>query len=215
MTGEYIEDIYIHPTAYIENNVILGKGVKIWHFCHIRENAVIGDRVSLGKDVYIDKGVTVGKYSRVQNGVSVYAGVSIGEWCFIGPHVVFTNDIYPRAGLRKWKIIETKLETGISIGAGAIIRCGVTIGSFAMVGAGALVTHSIAPFHLYLGIPAKYERIICACGLTRFRKVSNPKELLRDCCEERLDPELYKVSANYIENNFDLLHNYINLSKRV
>lgn len=209
------QNYYIHHSAYVDDNVTLGKGIKIWHFCHIREKAVIGDYVSLGKNVYIDEGVTIGNYTRIQNGVSIYRGVKISEGCFIGPHVVFTNDMYPRVGLKNWEIIETKLETGMSIGAGAIIVCGITIGSFAMVGAGAVVTKSIPPFHLYIGVPAKYEKIICACGFTKFQKINSTKELLRECCKERLYPHIYNLAATYIESNSDLIRYFKNCSKSI
>jgi len=196
---------FIHPTACVEDNVALGDGVKIWHFCHVRNGAFLGDQVSLGRDVYIDKGVVVGKQSRIQNGVSVYSGVVVGEWCFVGPHVIFTNDLYPRAGLKQWKVVETKLELGMSLGAGAIVRCGITIGAFAMIGAGAVVTKSIAPFHLYLGMPAKYEKMICACGRTTCSNISHPEELLRKCCADGLADELYAMAKEYIHINNDCI----------
>ena len=203
-------DSFIHPTACVEENVVLGNGVKIWHFCHVREGVSLGEHVSLGRDVYIDKGVNVGRQSRIQNGVSVYSGVVVGEWCFVGPHVIFTNDLYPRAGLKQWKVVETNLELGMSLGAGAIVRCGVTIGAFAMIGAGAVVTKSISPFHLYLGMPARYEKMICACGRTTCSNIIHPGELIRDCCEDGLSDELCAMARSYISTNEQTLMKSIN-----
>src|SRR4051812_34977149 len=157
----------IHPTAFIEDNVDIGRNAIIWHFCHVRKNAKIGEDVSLARDVYVDQGVELGKGSRVQNGVSIYAGVHVEPWCFIGPHVIFTNDFYPRVGKKSWNLENTFLRSGASLGAGAMIRCGVEIGSFALVGAAAVVTKDIPMFTLAYGHPAKVESRICGCGQTK------------------------------------------------
>lgn len=187
---------YIHPTAIIEDGSEIQDDVKIWHFCHIRNGAVIEKGVSLGRDVYVDAGVRVGNNSRIQNGVSLYQGVNISPWCFIGPHVIFTNDLYPRAGNKEWKITETYLDFGASVGAGAVIRCGVRLGSFSMLGAGAIVTKSIPAFHLAMGFPAKIGRKICFCGNKEVDKNLEPKNLFFDCCRENLVSELQEEIKN-------------------
>jgi UDP-2-acetamido-3-amino-2,3-dideoxy-glucuronate N-acetyltransferase len=184
-------ETFVHPSAVIEENVILGPGVRVWHHCHIRSGARLGRGVTLGKDVYIDANVVIGEFTRIQNGVSVYLGVTLAPWVFVGPHVNFTNDRFPRAGNRNWKLSETILEMGASIGAGATIVCGVTIGSFAMVGAGAIVTKSIAPYRLALGCPAYPVMSICCCGKTQ-RKIGDPEtRCLENCCRDNLHPLLY------------------------
>lgn len=187
---------YAHPSAYIEDNVELHEGAMVWHFCQVRKNAVLEKSVSIGKDVYIDAGVRVGHHSRIQNGVSVYQGLKISPWCFIGPHVIFTNDQSPRVGTKSWSIVETNLETGMSIGAGAIVRCGITIGAFAMIGAGAIVTKDVPPFHVAIGFPAQCHQMVCACGQTFLPIASKDSELIRECCKQNLVSELYdEVSA--------------------
>lgn len=182
---------YFHPSAIIEDGAIIKDGSKIWHFCHVRSGAILEENVVLGKDVYVDDGVQIGNNSRVQNGVSIYKGVHISPWCFIGPHVIFTNDLSPRAGNRNWKISHTHLKTGMSIGAGAIIRCGVTLGEFCMIGAGAMVTKDVPAFHLAVGLPAKIEKMVCACGATFLPLKTPSSELIRSCCEENLQPEAF------------------------
>ena len=185
---------FVHPTACIEADVLLGDDVKIWNFCHIRKGAKIGDFVSIGKDSYIDAGVEIGRGSRVQNQVNIYSGVKIHDWCFVGPAVVFTNDQFPRVGNKSWKIIETTVENGASIGAGAIIRCGITIGAFAMIGAGAIVTKNVPRFCLMLGFPAQEIKRICACGQTTLPLDTLPSKFLQDCCSENMSLETMKVA---------------------
>lgn len=181
---------YIHTSAFVEDGVELREGAKVWHFCHVRKGAVLEENVSIGKDVYVDANVRIGKNTRVQNGVSLYTGLKIAPWCFIGPHVIFTNDQTPRVGTKSWKVVETHLETGMSIGAGAIIRCGVKIGAFAMIGAGAIVTKDVPPFHLAMGFPAQCHQMVCACGQTFLPIATKDSELIRDCCHQNLMPEL-------------------------
>jgi acetyltransferase-like isoleucine patch superfamily enzyme len=193
---------YIHPTAVVEPDAVIGEGARIWHFGHVRNGARIGKNVITGKGVYVDQGVTIGDHSRIQNGVSLFNGVMIDAWCFIGPHAVFTNDMRPRAGARCWEIVPTRLELGMSIGAGAIIRCGLTLGAFSMTGAGAIVTRSIAPFHLALGTPARTVEMLCACGETKLPLKSPPGKLLRDCCEKKMQPEFYQCAEAYIKTYF-------------
>lgn len=187
---------YTHPTAIVEAGVTLKEDVKIWHFCHVRSGAILQSGVSLAKDVFVDCDVQLGQGTRVQNGVSIYKGVQIKDWCFIGPHVIFTNDMYPRAGNKNWNIVETILNTGCSIGAGAIIRCGIELGSFSMIAAGSVVTKSVPPFHLAMGLPAKLKKMICACGQTQLPLKTPRKKLLRACCEVNLNKNLLEVAKS-------------------
>lgn len=188
------QEAFVHPTAVIDEGAELGSDVKVWHFCHVRSGAVLGDGVSLGRDVYVDDGVRIGRGSRVQNGVSVFAGLQVAPHCFIGPHAIFTNDQSPRAGKKSWTIVETRMETGSAIGAGAIIRCGITLGSFAMVGAGAIVTKTVPPFHLALGVPAECRQMVCACGETFLPIATTLAEVVRDCCKDHLQAEVYEAA---------------------
>ena len=153
-----------HPTAVVESDDI-GDGTQIWHFAHIREGAVLGTDCNVGKGVYVDTDVRIGNNVKVQNFVSVYKGVVIADDVFVGPSVTFTNDLYPRAFI--WddgKIVSTHVKNGASIGANSTILCGITIGSYAMVGAGSTVTKDVLPFGLVYGNPARLRGVVCYCG---------------------------------------------------
>jgi len=147
--------LFKHPTAIVESENI-GEGTKIWHFVHVREGTKIGRDCIVGKSAYIDLDVEIGDRVKIQNFVSVYKGVKIEDDVFIGPAVTFTNDLYPRAD--EWgedKITRTVVKRGASIGANSTVICGVTIGEYAMVGAGSVVTKDIPPFTLVYGNPAR------------------------------------------------------------
>jgi acetyltransferase-like isoleucine patch superfamily enzyme len=158
------ESIYIHPTANVSDKARIGDGTKVWINVQIRENAVIGANCILSKDVYIDHSVTIGDRCKVQNSVSVYHGVSIGDDVFVGPNVAFTNDRVPRAFNTDWKITETRIANGVSLGANSTIVCGVTVGEFAMVAAGSVVTKDVPPYTLVMGNPARPAGLIDRMG---------------------------------------------------
>ncbi len=189
---------YIHPTAIIEKNVQIGDRASVWHHCHVRQDSVLGDDVSLGKGVFIDQGVTIGEGSRIQNGVNVYNGVNIKEWVFVGPNVTFTNDKYPRAGSKHWKLSETFLMPGCSIGAGSVLSSEITIGSFALIGAGSVLMTDVLPFHLVYGLPAKPVSKICACGNTRLEFSAPKTEYIQSCCLRNLREEVLKLAEQQI-----------------
>lgn len=188
----------IHSTAHVESGASIDPTARVWHFCHVREGAVLEPLVSIARDVYVDKNVRIGRGSRVQNGVSLYHGLEIGPWCFIGPHAIFTNDPYPRSGKREWELRKTQLRAGMSIGAGCVIRCGLTIGEFAMLGAGAIVTKDVLPFHLAVGFPAVETKAICACGNTQLPLSAPASELIRDCCRKLLEPEVLALAERSV-----------------
>jgi acetyltransferase-like isoleucine patch superfamily enzyme len=148
-------NVFIHPTANVAVKTHIGNGSKVWINVQIRENASIGDNCILSKDVYVDHGVSIGHRCKIQNGVSVYHGVSIGDDVFIGPNVTFTNDRVPRAFNPDWNVTPTKVKSGASIGANSTIVCGVTIGEYAMVAAGSVVTRDVPPYTLVMGNPAR------------------------------------------------------------
>lgn len=163
---------FIHSTADVSPAASVGEGTKIWQDCQVREGAVIGRDCVLGKGVYIDAGVRVGDNVKIQNGVSVYSGVTLEDGVFCGPGSVFTNDKEPRAvnpdgslkGSGDWAVGRTLVRYGASIGANATIVCGVTIGRWAMVGAGAVVTRDVPDHGLVLGNPARLRGFVCSCG---------------------------------------------------
>lgn len=151
---------YKHATALVDDRAKIGDKTSVWVNVQIRENVEIGSNCVISKDVYIDAGVKIGDHCKIQNGVSVYHGVTIGNKVFLGPNAAFTNDKVPRAFNADWKITETKIADGVSVGANATIVCGITLGEYCMVAAGAVVTKDVEPFTLVMGNPAKpYARI--------------------------------------------------------
>jgi UDP-2-acetamido-3-amino-2,3-dideoxy-glucuronate N-acetyltransferase len=164
--------IRIHPTADVSPDANIGEGTSIWHQVQIREDAQVGEECILSKGVYIDAGVVIGNRVKIQNYVSVYHGVTIEDGVFIGPHVCFTNDLLPRAvnpdGTLKaatdWSLSKTLICRGASIGANSTIRCGITIGEWALIGAGSVVTRSIPDYGLAWGNPSMLQGFVCPCG---------------------------------------------------
>lgn len=156
MEGKIQDQTYIHPTAIVDEGATLGRNTKIWHFCHIMGGAVIGDNCSLGQNVFVANSVTLGNNVKVQNNVSIYEGVTCEDDVFLGPSMVFTNVINPRSAVsRKHEYRPTYVKRGASLGANATVVCGNTIGSYAFVGAGSVVTTDIADYALVVGNPAK------------------------------------------------------------
>ena len=148
--------MFIHKTAVLDDNIILGNNISIWHFCHVMSGSSIGDNSVLGQNVMIGKSVIVGKGCKIQNNVSVYEGVELEDNVFCGPSCVFTNVINPRTFVnRKNEFRKTLVKKGASIGANATIICGVTIGSFSLIGAGAVITKDVKNFAIMAGNPAK------------------------------------------------------------
>ncbi len=156
----------IHPLAVIEQGASIAAGSRVWHHAHIRSGASIGRDCVVGENVFVDADVSIGDGSKIQNNVSVYAGVTIEDRVFVGPSVVFTNDLRPRAASVDWELVPTLVRTGSSIGANATVLCGVTIGEYAMVAAGSVVTRDVRPHELVMGNPARHAGWICRCGET-------------------------------------------------
>ncbi len=161
---EEFMDIYIHPTAEVSPQAKIGKGTKIWNQAQLRENCELGENCIISKNVYIDTGVRIGNRVKVQNNVNVYHGVTVEDDVFLGPSMTFTNDLYPRAFNDDWKITETLVRRGASIGAGAVIVCGHVIGEYAMVGSGSVVASDIPAHALVVGNPARQIGWVCRCG---------------------------------------------------
>ena len=151
-----MDDVFIHPTAIVDEGARIGRGSKIWHFCHLMPECRIGENCSLGQNVFVAKGVELGNNVKVQNNVSLYEGVICEDDVFLGPSMVFTNITNPRSAVvRKGQYAQTYVERGASIGANATIVCGHRIGAYAFIGAGSVVTKDIPPFALVVGNPAR------------------------------------------------------------
>ena len=175
---------YIHPTAIVETESI-GEGTRIWHFVHVREKARIGRNCNIGKSVYIDEEVTIGNNVKIQNFATIYKGVVIEDDVFVGPAVIFTNDLYPRAFI--WgeeKVERTVVRRGASIGANSTIVCGTEIGKYAMIGAGSVVTKSIPPHALVYGNPAKLRGFVCYCGRKLVEKLMEKENSVTYRCSQ-------------------------------
>jgi UDP-2-acetamido-3-amino-2,3-dideoxy-glucuronate N-acetyltransferase len=159
------KDYFVHESSYIDENVTIGKGTKIWHFCHIQKNAILGENCSLGQNVNVANNVKIGNGVRIQNNVSVYEGVELEDNVFCGPSCVFTNVTIPRAHYPVHGVYdETLVKWGASIGANATIVCGHTVGRCALIAAGAVVTKDVKDHALMAGVPAKQIGWVCECG---------------------------------------------------
>lgn len=168
------EDYFVHPTCVVDDNVEIGTGTKIWHFSHILANTRIGEACILGQNVMVGPDVTIGNRVKIQNNVSVYKGVTLEDGVFCGPSCVFTNVVNPRSFIeRKEEFKETVVRKGATIGANATIVCGVTIGKYALIGAGAVVTKDVPDYALVVGVPAVQHGWVCRCGETLCLNQSN------------------------------------------
>ena len=160
-----MNDVFVHPSSFVDDGAVIGKGTKIWHFCHVMPGAVIGERCSLGQNCVIMPGTRLGNNVKLQNNVSIYEGVVLEDDVFCGPSMVFTNVGTPRSHVnRRGEYEPTLVRRGASIGANATIVCGVTLGSFAFVGAGAVVTRDVKDHALVVGNPARQIGWMCQCG---------------------------------------------------
>ncbi len=189
---------FVHASSYVDEGASIGKGTKIWHFCHVMPTAVVGENCNIGQNVFIDNNTIIGNRVKIQNNVSVYNRVEIGDECFLGPSMVFTNVVNPRAGVeRKDEYKITVLERGVTVGANATIVCGVRLGEYCFVGAGAVVNRDLPPYSLVVGNPCRQigwmsaygERLhfnddgmaVCSGTGERYRLINNEKvEVVED-----------------------------------
>lgn len=158
-------DYFVHESSYVDDGATIGNGTKIWHFCHVMPGAQIGENCSLGQNVVVMPGTRIGNNVKIQNNVSIYEGVELEDDVFCGPSCVFTNVSTPRSHVsRKSEYVRTLVRRGASIGANATIVCGITLGEFAFVGAGAVVTSDVPAHGLMVGVPARRVGWMCHCG---------------------------------------------------
>ena len=185
----------IHPSAEVGPGARIGAGTRIWHSVQVREGAQIGAECTIGKNAYIDFGVVIGNRVKIQNNVSVYHGVTIEDGVFLGPHVCFCNDLLPRAitpdgaikGQDDWTVGPTLVRYGASIGAGSVILPNMTIGRFALVGAGSVVTRDVPDHALVYGNPARQRGYVCRCGRQFATVRQTPTRLIGIClaCDQK------------------------------
>lgn len=187
----------IHPTAVVAGDAELGPGTRVWHFAQVREGARIGSDCVLAKDVYVGEGVRIGDRVKIQNGASIYPGATVEDGVFIGPHVCFTNDRYPRAinadgslkSASDWELTPILVREGASLGAASVLIAGVTIGRWALVAGGAVVTHDVPDYGLVAGNPARLAGHVCVCA-HRLRG-AGPALLVCDHCGST-----YRIAAD-------------------
>ena len=182
----------VASTAIIDETAVIGEGTRIWNFVHVREKAKIGKDCVLADYVYVGRGVKVGDNVKIQNRATIYEGVTIEDKVFVGPHVTFTNDFIPRSFNTDWKILHTHVKEGGSIGAGTVIVCGTTIGEYALIGAGSVVTENIPSHALAYGNPARIRGFVCRCSRKLETEEKHENYVLMKCqfCNEK-----YKIAT--------------------
>lgn len=159
-------DFYAHPSAIVDEGAVVGSGTRIWHFSHVMPRAIIGPGCNIGQNVFIDNNVTIGSRVKIQNNVSVYNGVQVEDDVFLGPSMVFTNVINPRSFVeRKSEFKTTLVRKGSTIGANATIVCGVEIGEFSLIGAGAVITKDVKPYSVMVGNPGRQAGWVSKSGI--------------------------------------------------
>jgi acetyltransferase-like isoleucine patch superfamily enzyme len=186
------KSVTIHPSADVSNKAKIGSNTIIWHQAQVREGAIIGQNCILGKDVYIDIDVTIGDNVKIQNAAHIFHGTALEAGVFVGPGVIFANDKFPRAinpdgtlkGADDWEVKDTFVSYGASVGAGAVIMPGITIGRFALIGAGAVLTHDVPDHGLVIGNPARQVGYVCSCA-TKLEMDKATNKFICPVCDER------------------------------
>jgi UDP-2-acetamido-3-amino-2,3-dideoxy-glucuronate N-acetyltransferase len=192
------QDFFVHESSYVDDNVTIGEGTKIWHFSHVQSGTVIGKKCSMGQNVNVGNNVKIGDHVKVQNNVSIYEGVELEDYVFCGPSMVFTNVLNPRSEFPQRGsefYLKTLVKKSASLGANCTIVCGNDIGKYAFVAAGAVVTSDVPDYALVAGVPARLHSWVCACGA----KLDMSKE------EEKEDTAVCsKCGRNYIKKGMQV-----------
>ena len=160
-----MKEVFIHPTAIVDEEVSIGEGTRIWHWSHLMSGVIVGKNCNIGENAFLETGVELGNNVKVKNNVAIYTGVKCEDDVFLGPNCVFTNVNNPRSFIeRKSEFRDTIIHRGATIGANATVVCGHDIGEYAFVGAGSVVTKSVPPYTMVVGNPAKFYSYVCRCG---------------------------------------------------
>ncbi len=176
-------NVKVHPSAFVSKKSCLGQGTTVWQNCNIMDDVVIGENCNLGANVFIENGVVIGNHVKIKNNIAIYSGVTCEDDVFLGPNCVFTNVVNPRSFInRKNEFKSTLVKKGASIGANATVICGHTIGCYALVGAGAVVTKDVPDYGLMMGNPAVLKGYVCKCGNTLKKK---NQDLLCPICKNQ------------------------------
>jgi UDP-2-acetamido-3-amino-2,3-dideoxy-glucuronate N-acetyltransferase len=179
---------FVHESSYVDEGATIGEGTKIWHFCHVMSGSRIGRNCNLGQNVVVSPKVVIGDNVKIQNNVSIYTGVELEDDVFCGPSMVFTNVINPRSHVpRKDEYRQTRVRRGASLGANCTIVCGHTVGAYAFVGAGAVVTRDVPDYALVVGVPARIAGWVCACGITLSTQAVPPAAMSCASCGRRYE----------------------------
>jgi UDP-2-acetamido-3-amino-2,3-dideoxy-glucuronate N-acetyltransferase len=190
-----VADVFVHESSYVDEGSVVGDGTKIWHFSHIMSGARIGRRCNIGQNVVISPGVVIGDNVKIQNNVSVYTGVILEDDVFCGPSMVFTNVVNPRSQVpRKDEYRETLVRKGASLGANCTIVCGYSIGRFAFIGAGAVVTRNVPDHALLVGNPGRIAGWMCECGVKLASGVVPPAQAVCSACGSRYASQAGQLS---------------------
>jgi UDP-2-acetamido-3-amino-2,3-dideoxy-glucuronate N-acetyltransferase len=184
-------DFFVHESSYVDNGADIGVGTKIWHFCHVMDGATIGERCNIGQNVFVAAGVRIGNNVKIQNNVSLYTGVVVEDDVFLGPSMVLTNVINPRSQInRKDEYKATHIKQGATIGANATIVCGIVLGRYCFVGAGAVVTHTVPDYGLVYGNPGQLQGWMCQCGTRlKFELLDGLEQVVCQLCGEHYTKE--------------------------
>ncbi len=193
-----MKNYFVHDSSYIDEDVFIGKGSKIWHFCHLLKDTFIGENCSLGQNCVVGPKVKLGNNVKVQNNVSIYEGVECDDDVFLGPSMVFTNVINPRSFInRREEFKKTILKKGVTIGANATIICGITLGEYSLIGSGSVVTKNVKPFALMVGVPARQIGWVSKSGNTlKFNKDDIALDSLDNTSYKLLNGSLFIIDEN-------------------